>query len=151
MIDIVTEKRRSEMMSGIRSKDTKPELLVRRELHAMGFRYKLHDRSLPGRPDMVLPKYHSVVFVHGCFWHGHDCKYGKHFPKTNVEFWSNKRETNKQRDAKQTEQLVADNWNVIVVWECETRNYAAFRHRLSEIKENLNNHLQQAVLNHGKK
>jgi DNA mismatch endonuclease (patch repair protein) len=109
------------MMSGIRGKDTRPEMIVRRALHAAGFRYRLHVKTLPGKPDIVLPKYRTVIFVHGCFWHGHDCKYFK-WPKTRPEFWKEKIEKNIQRDCKSYQILQEDRWRVITIWECEIKN-----------------------------
>jgi|TARA_R100000455_G_C6268405_1_gene123884 DNA mismatch endonuclease (patch repair protein) len=109
------------MMSGIRGKDTKPEMVVRRGLHAMGFRFRLHDRSLPGNPDLVLRKYRTVIFVHGCFWHRHDCRYFK-WPATRPEFWRNKILRNVERDEENVAALEAMGWRVLTVWECETRN-----------------------------
>jgi DNA mismatch endonuclease (patch repair protein) len=108
-------------MSRIRAKDTSPELLVRKFLHARGFRYKLHDRSLPGSPDLVLPKYKTVVFVHGCFWHGHaDCKYFV-VPKTRTDFWMGKIMKNMSRDALAVQRLRMAGWKVIIVWECQLK------------------------------
>lgn len=113
---------RSYNMSRIRAKDTKPELLVRRYLHAHGFRYKLHDKSLPGKPDMVLPKYNAVVFVHGCFWHGHEgCKYYV-VPKTRTEWWLAKLATNIRNDEKAVAVLKEKGWNIISIWECELKS-----------------------------
>src|SRR5262245_19336924 len=107
-------------MSRIRGADTKPELLVRSALHGMGFRFRLHDRNLPGRPDIVLRRYGAVIFVNGCFWHGHGCRFSK-MPATRSEFWKNKIARTKARDATTTEQLLGLGWNVIVVWECSLR------------------------------
>lgn len=105
-------------MSRIKGKDTKPEMLVRRFLHANGFRYRLHDKKLPGKPDIVLPKYKTVIFVHGCFWHGHDnCKYYV-VPKTRTEWWLSKINGNKANDVKAFEALKKEGWMVIEVWEC---------------------------------
>lgn len=104
-------------MSAIRSKNTKPELLVRKSLHAAGFRFRLHGVNLPGKPDIVLPKYQTVIFVNGCFWHGHHCKYFK-APKTRPEFWLSKIEGTRARDAVGIEKLKRLGWNVIVIWEC---------------------------------
>lgn len=119
MTDIVSKEKRSEMMSGIRAKDTKPEKLVRSALHRAGFRFRLHDKRLPGRPDIVLPRYKTVIFVHGCFWHRHPgCKYAA-TPKTRTEFWQKKFEDNVHRDAEVRAALEADGWRVVVVWECE--------------------------------
>lgn len=107
-------------MSGIRGKDTKPEMFVRKGLHRLGFRFRLHDRSLPGTPDLVLPKYNAVVFVHGCFWHGHDCHLGTK-PATRKEFWAAKFEENRARDRKAREALLKKGWRVLEIWECAMR------------------------------
>lgn len=117
MADIVSAHVRSRMMSGIRGKDTKPELLVRRALHAAGFRYRLHERTLPGKPDMVFPKYSAVVFIHGCFWHGHDCHLFR-MPSTRTEFWQAKISGNVARDVRATALLRETGWRVGTVWEC---------------------------------
>ena len=109
-------------MSQIKSKDTKPEFLVRRFLFTNGFRYKLHDKKLPGKPDIVLPKYKSVVFVHGCFWHGHDnCKYYV-IPKTRTDWWLKKINSNKKRDEENYSRLKAERWKVFSIFECELMN-----------------------------
>jgi DNA mismatch endonuclease (patch repair protein) len=108
------------MMSGIRSKDTKPEMIVRKGLHARGFRFRLHDRTLPGKPDLVLRRYNAVIFVHGCFWHGHDCHLFK-TPKSRRQFWAPKIASNKDRDSKTHEALVKSGWRVAEVWECATK------------------------------
>jgi DNA mismatch endonuclease (patch repair protein) len=119
--DIVDAPTRSKMMSGIRSRDTKPELAVRRWFHAHGYRYRLHDRRLPGTPDMVLPKHQSVIFVHGCFWHQHPgCRYATR-PTSNAEFWSEKLARNRTRFGEQERSLLESGWSVFVIWECETR------------------------------
>jgi DNA mismatch endonuclease (patch repair protein) len=105
-------------MSRIRSRDTKPELWVRRILHSRGFRFRLHRKDLPGRPDLVLPKYGAVVFVQGCFWHAHHCQKGR-VPGTRGDFWKAKFEGNKKRDARNTRALRAAGWRVFMIWECE--------------------------------
>jgi DNA mismatch endonuclease (patch repair protein) len=105
------------MMAGIRSKNTKPELIVRKALHARGFRFRLHDKNLLGKPDIVLHKYNAVIFVNGCFWHGHDCHLFK-WPKTRAEFWRAKIEGNQKRDARNIVLLRDMNWRVLVIWEC---------------------------------
>lgn len=120
MTDIVDAQTRSRMMRGIQSKDTQPELRLRRALHALGFRYRLHAKELPGRPDMVFPKYRAVVFVHGCFWHGHECPVFR-WPKTRPEFWRAKIEANRARDDRKIQALQALGWRVAVVWECDLR------------------------------
>ena len=122
MADIMTPEERHLCMSKIRGKDTKIELLVRKYLFSEGFRYRLNEKRLPGRPDIVLPKYRTVIFVNGCFWHGHKyCKYSQ-LPKTNTSFWIQKIEKNRERDDASFRQLEALQWNVIVVWECELKN-----------------------------
>jgi len=105
------------MMAGIRGKDTKPELALRRGLHALGFRYRLHDRSLPGKPDLVFPRWQAVLFAHGCFWHGHDCHLFK-MPSTRAEFWHTKIARNREVDAVAGASLEKAGWRVGIVWEC---------------------------------
>jgi DNA mismatch endonuclease (patch repair protein) len=118
-MDIVTPEVRSKMMSGIRGKDTKPELAVRRLVHSLGYRFRLHRRELPGSPDLVLPRLRKVIFVHGCFWHRHlDCRFA-YTPKANAEFWLKKLTSNVSRDAAVRSALIAQGWDVMVVWECE--------------------------------
>ena len=119
-MDIISPEQRSALMSRIKGKDTKIELEVRRGLHALGFRYRLGGAGLPGRPDIVLPKYRTVVFVHGCFWHRHDC-YLFRLPKTRTEFWRSKIEATAVRDARQQSELRNLGWNVQTVWECQLR------------------------------
>ncbi|WP_457793114.1 very short patch repair endonuclease [Pseudomonas syringae] len=120
MTDVVDSATRSRMMSGIQAKNTSPELLIRKALHARGFRFRIHVKHLPGKPDLVLPKYSAVIFIHGCFWHGHDCRYFK-VPKTRPEFWLDKIGRNQARDLVQTEASLAAGWRVLVVWECAVR------------------------------
>ena len=117
MTDIIDRQTRSKMMSGIRGKNTKPEIIIRKGLHAQGYRFRLHDKQLPGKPDLVLRKYKAVIFIHGCFWHGHDCHLFK-WPKTRPEFWKMKIESNKQRDKEYISTLQHMGWRVLVVWEC---------------------------------
>ena len=105
-------------MSGIRGKDTKPEILVRRLLHRLGYRFRLHCKDLPGKPDIVLPKWHTVIFVNGCYWHGHEDCHLFRPPKTRTEFWTNKIEGNKTRDQRNYSALEVDGWKVVVIWEC---------------------------------
>lgn len=121
-MDIWNKEKRSECMSRIRSKNTRPELALRKALFARGFRYRVNDKKLPGKPDIVLPKYKTVIFIHGCFWHGHeDCKYA-YIPKTNTRFWIDKITSNAERDKVNAEKLTALGWNVLTVWECEIRH-----------------------------
>lgn len=117
MVDIVSAEKRSLMMSKIRSKDTKPELLIRKGLHRKGNRYRLHDSKLPGRPDLVFPKWNAVLFVHGCFWHGHNCHLFR-LPQTREEFWKNKIDKNIRRDRTAIRCLKEKGWRVAIVWEC---------------------------------
>lgn len=120
MADVHPPEIRSKNMRAIRSADTKPELIVRKALFSAGFRYRLHNRELPGRPDIVLAKYRTVIFVHGCFWHGHDCKYFK-VPKTRPDFWLAKIGANQVRDQIVVSRLNQSGWHVIQVWECSIR------------------------------
>ena len=121
MVDVVDSATRSRMMSGIKGRNTKPELLIRSHLHRQGFRFRLHARELPGKPDIVFPRYHAVIFVHGCFWHGHDCSLFK-WPSTRTEFWREKIERNRMNDQKKRDALLASGWRVGIVWECAIRN-----------------------------
>ncbi|MFZ6757603.1 very short patch repair endonuclease [Undibacterium sp. Ji50W] len=117
MTDVHNQAIRSKNMRAIRSKDTGPEVIIRKALHASGFRYRLHTTNLPGSPDLVLPKYKAVIFVHGCFWHGHRCHLSK-TPKTRTEFWLTKISANMSRDNTKHQQLMESNWRVAVIWEC---------------------------------
>ncbi len=120
--DSLTKEQRSKNMAAIKGKDTKPELAVRKFLHANGFRFRLHRKDLAGKPDIVLTKYKTVVFVNGCYWHRHkDCKLA-YLPKSNAEFWENKFNGNIERDKRNHKTLKDSGWKVIIVWECEVRN-----------------------------
>lgn len=120
MVDRLTPAQRSERMSRIRSSNTKPEIYLRKALHRLGFRFRLHGRKLPGKPDIILPKYKAVVFVHGCFWHRHaGCKVST-IPKSNTEFWLAKFSRNVERDTAVSQTLRDEGWRVFVMWECET-------------------------------
>lgn len=121
--DVVNAATRSRMMSGIRGKDTKPELVVRRGLHALGFRYRLHDRRLPGKPDMVLPRWRAAIQINGCFWHGHDCGLFR-WPGTRQEFWRSKIGRNVERDREVEAALDRAGWRVLTVWECALKGPA---------------------------
>jgi DNA mismatch endonuclease, patch repair protein len=118
--DVHSREARSRNMSAIRAKNTRPEMLVRRALHAAGLRYRLHGAKLPGRPDIVLPRHHAVIFVHGCFFHGHNCRYFR-WPETRAQFWREKIAGNQTRDARNVEQLRELGWRVHLVWECTLR------------------------------
>ena len=121
MADVHSKEIRSYNMSRIKGKDTKPEEIVRKFLFSQGFRYRKNDLRLPGKPDIVLPKYQTVIFVNGCFWHGHEgCRYFV-MPKSNVEFWAEKIEKNKERDKRDRDKLIDMGWKIIVIWECELK------------------------------
>ena len=117
MVDVVNPAKRSQMMAGIGGKNTKPELLIRKGLHAKGFRYRLHDRNLPGKPDLVFPRYKSVILVNGCFWHGHGCHLFK-WPSTRKEFWKRKILGTVERDLKSRKDLEIEGWRILTIWEC---------------------------------
>jgi DNA mismatch endonuclease (patch repair protein) len=122
MTDVFSPEKRSEIMSHIKGRNTGPEIAVRSLLHRMGYRFRLNQKNLPGKPDIVLPRYGSVIFVHGCFWHRHtDCRFA-YTPKSKVDFWNAKFEENIQRDKKAKTELEQLGWQVITVWECELRN-----------------------------
>ena len=120
MVDVLTPEQRRLNMSRIRGRDTKPEMILRRGLHALGLRFRLHRKDLPGRPDLVFPRYRAVIQVHGCFWHGHDCPMFK-WPATRAEFWKEKIVGNRRRDRASLGALHESGWRVLVVWECALR------------------------------
>lgn len=134
-MDTVSKKKRSEIMSKVKSKNTRPEILIRKALFAKGFRYRINVKSLPGSPDIVLKKYKAVIFLHGCFWHGHDCKYGK-LPATNTKFWKEKQERNKERDQRKIRELQTLGWKVIVIWECKIKKKADLEKVLNKLQNN---------------
>lgn len=123
MADVVSHEVRSRMMSGIRSKNTKPEMLLRKGLHSSGFRFRLHARNLPGKPDLVFPKHNAVLFAHGCFWHGHDCPLFK-WPSSRPQFWKEKITRNKDVDIRSNSRLLDSGWRVGTVWECALKGPA---------------------------
>lgn len=125
-MDNLSSDQRSFAMGRVKQKDTRPEIVVRRLLHAEGFRFRLHRKDLPGTPDIVLPKYKSAIFVHGCFWHGHDCKRGR-LPETRTEFWREKQQRNQDRDRRVARELTESGFRVLTVWECETKDTEALR------------------------
>lgn len=135
MPDILTPEQRSRNMRAIKGRDTTPELTVRSLLHAMGYRFRLHRRDLPGSPDIVLPAHRTVVFVHGCFWHRHRCRHGQVCPATRTDFWQAKFAANKKRDQRAVRRLRREGWRVLVVWECQTRDIERFRARLAAFFE----------------
>ncbi|MCP4694560.1 MAG: DNA mismatch endonuclease Vsr [Desulfobacterales bacterium] len=128
--DNLTRAQRRRTMKRVKSANTTPELLVRRLVHGMGFRYRLHRRDLPGAPDLVFAGRRKIIFVHGCFWHGHDCKSGRKRPKTNQGYWSKKLDRNKARDAENQLKLKELGWKVLIVWECEMKDRAALKAQL---------------------
>lgn len=131
MADKLSPEGRSALMSRIRAKDTQPEMAVRRLLHALGYRYVLHDKRLPGKPDLVFPGRRKVIFVHGCFWHGHSC--GRGFrPSSNAAFWAAKIDSNRSRDRRNVRAIRAQGWRVFIVWECaaQPKKMEALRQRL---------------------
>ncbi len=130
MADIVPAEVRSRMMANIRGKNTKPELILRKALHAVGFRYRLHDRAMPGTPDIILPRYRAVIFVHGCFWHGHDCPLFR-WPATRPDFWREKIARNQAVDARNEKQLEEVGWRQAIVWECALKGKS--RRPLAEV------------------
>ena len=127
---IETAEHRSHVMRAVKSSNTTPEFIVRRLLHRMGSRYRLHHADLPGKPDIVFPSRRKIIFVHGCFWHGHDCKRGNRIPKSNSEYWRAKIERNRARDRKHLDVLEDAGWSVSIVWECETKEPKRLRARL---------------------
>ena len=128
--DSLTPDQRSLNMSRIRGRDTKPEIKVRRLLHGMGYRFRLHRKDLPGKPDIVLPKHSTVIFVHGCFWHRHSCPNGRVVPSTNRQFWEEKFAANVERDKRNKRDLRRLGWRVLVIWECQTESVTALERRI---------------------
>ncbi|WP_174940143.1 very short patch repair endonuclease [Burkholderia lata] len=133
MVDRLTKEHRSWLMARVHSKNTSPELRVRSIAHAMGLRFRLHVRGLPGKPDLVFPKYRTVVFVHGCFWHRHSGCPKASTPKTDTKTWLAKFERNVERDFENCKALIEMGWRVEVIWECESKSLQALRHRLQQI------------------
>ena len=130
--DVFTPEDRSRVMRAVKGKDTKPELIVRRLTHALGYRYRLHRKDLPGSPDLVFAGRQKVIFVHGCFWHGHDCARGSRQPKTNAEYWRAKIARNAARDAANLKALEAHGWRALVLWECDLKDRDALAVRLRD-------------------
>jgi DNA mismatch endonuclease (patch repair protein) len=130
-MDKIPQEARSALMRKVRSQDTKPEIAVRSLVHRLGYRYALHRRDLPGNPDLVFPARSRVIFVHGCFWHGHTCRAGRNRPASNETYWTTKLNRNQTRDAATRRQLRAQGWKVLVIWECELKNPDRLRARLT--------------------
>ncbi|MGA2752951.1 MAG: very short patch repair endonuclease [Terracidiphilus sp.] len=131
MADSLTAEQRSACMRSVGGKNTAPEMIVRKLAHSMGYRYALHLKTLPGKPDLVFASRRKIIFVHGCFWHSHSCLHGRISPVTNVQYWNHKRERNVQRDREHISALRMDGWKVLVVWECWTRKPSYIRERLA--------------------
>lgn len=139
MTDVFDKDKRSAIMSRVKGVDTKPEMIVRAMVHLMGYRYRLHRKDLPGKPDLVLPRHHKAVFVHGCFWHGHEhCSRSKR-PTTHTEFWDSKLDGNMQRDIRFQRELTRMGWDILVVWECETRKPELLKQTLERFLNNGSN------------
>jgi DNA mismatch endonuclease (patch repair protein) len=132
-MDIFSKPKRTQIMSKISGKDTKPEILVRTYLFSKGFRYRKNAKNLPGKPDIVLPKYKAVIFVHGCFWHGHEGCRKSQLPTSNIEFWTEKIDKNKERDQQKIRELEKLGWKVIVIWQCEIKNVSLQKERLDRL------------------
>lgn len=137
MTDIMSSAERSARMSKVRQADTEPELVLRRALHALGYRYRLHPKDLPGRPDIVLPRFAVAIFVHGCFWHGHACRAGR-LPTSNTSYWSSKIDANRARDAAKELALESAGWHVLTVWECEIKSLAVRQTTIARVVAELN-------------
>ena len=127
-----TTEQRSRTMRAVKDRNTTPEVAVRSMVHRMGYRFRLHRKDLPGKPDLVLPRLKKVIFVHGCFWHGHNCARGARMPKTNIAYWQGKIGRNRERDGQHNVALKAAGWRVIIVWECELRNATKVERRLAK-------------------
>lgn len=132
---IETREHRSRVMRAVKSRDTGPEMLTRRIIHAMGYRYRLHRKDLPGKPDLVFTSRRKAIFIHGCFWHGHACPRGARMPKSNRAYWTTKINRNRERDKESEEALIQDGWRVLTVWECQMKDSAALRERLRTFLE----------------
>src|SRR2546430_9355150 len=132
MADVLTSAQRSFNMSRIRNRDTRPEMIVRSIVHRLGFRYRLHKKDLPGKPDVVLVRHRKIIDVHGCFFHMHKCRYGRVVPATNAKFWKTKRLSNVKRDRRNLKALKREGWGVLIVWECETRDLAKLNRKIAQ-------------------
>ncbi len=132
MADVLTPEQRRRNMAAIKGKNTKPEMVVRQLAHSLGYRYRLHRKDLPGKPDLVFPSRHKIIEVYGCYWHMHDCPYGRVVPKTNAEFWQTKRLSNAMRDIRNSEELAKQGWRVLIIWECEVKEADKLRERITQ-------------------
>lgn len=141
-MDTVDAKTRSRIMASVKQHDTGPEVRLRKYLHRLGYRYKLNVKTLPGSPDLVFPKYRAVLFVHGCFWHSHKCKYSS-IPATRTEFWTKKFITNQERDRRKTDELINKGWRVMIVWECAIKGR---RNNMEEVASTIAIWLKSALI-----
>ena len=132
MTDVHTPEQRRRNMAAIKGKDTKPELIVRTLLHSLGYRFRLHRKDLPGKPDIVLPRLNTAVFVNGCFWHSHTCRWGVVTPRTRARFWAQKRQSTVARDQLRIDALKELGWRVVTIWECEVRDHESLAARLKQ-------------------
>ena len=140
-MDSISAEKRSWVMSQVKGRDTRPEINVRSLLHRMGYRFRLHRKDLPGKPDIVLPKYRTVIFVHGCFWHRHDCFNGRRTPKSRLDFWLPKLEGNLQRDIKIQSLLQKQGWNILILWECMLKDEESLRSTILNFFDNVAQHV----------
>ncbi|TGY92424.1 MULTISPECIES: very short patch repair endonuclease [Alphaproteobacteria] len=147
MVDTRTPAQRRRIMQSVASQNTGPEMVVRRLLHSLGYRYRLHDRRLPGTPDIVFRKKKKAIFVHGCFWHAHDCPKGRP-PRSREEFWQEKRKKNTERDARNIAELEVEGWSVLVVWQCETKDRQTLSSRLTAFVDNAENPIDESDSSH---
>src|SRR5688572_29685796 len=131
MADVHTPEQRSRNMAAIRGRDTKPEIVVRRIAHRLGYRFRLHRRDLPGCPDLVFPRLRKVILVHGCYWHVHACHFGRVTPKTNAQFWHTKRTANVERDKRNARALRRSGWQILTIWECQLRDENRIANQIS--------------------
>lgn len=135
MTDVFTPEKRSAIMARIKGQNTKPEILVRKLVHSLGFRFRIHQNTIPGKPDLVLPRHEKIIFVHGCFWHGHvGCSRGD-LPSTNIEFWEKKILGNRKRDTRVRAKLNRGGWQVLVIWQCQTKDIESLTRRLKRFLE----------------
>jgi DNA mismatch endonuclease (patch repair protein) len=136
-MDRLSRLQRSQLMAAVKAKNTSPERIVRSLVHSLGLRFRLHQKRLPGSPDLVLSRHRTVILVHGCFWHAHNCRHGRKEPRSNVLYWRHKRRTNRARDRRTNAKLRSLGWQVLIIWECQTRRSAALRDRLTLLLEGL--------------
>jgi DNA mismatch endonuclease (patch repair protein) len=134
-LDTFSQKERSAIMRKVKSKNTGPEKKVRSLVHRLGYRFRIHRNDLPGKPDMVFPCRKKIIFVHGCFWHDHNCKAGRNKPKSNIDYWNRKIRRNAERDKKNQEALKERKWEVLVIWECEIKDETSLKEKLQEFLE----------------